>query len=222
MAALAISQYYLGATIGDVHVFRHPAQVEGRKILEAVESFPRQVLDEIIVGQVAVDALDAAMRPGMKPGFIFGLHRMATAAKLRTLGFGIEARRSKSRQYPQDRRDCRRNQNIDQGFSLGKAHTHLRLKGGRQDQALQGVPMTTVPEGRHSNQNGRGASAPDDPVAEGSQTTPSCGAGYPNPCLGSKIKNYFKIVKSERFEVREIMGGTDGPGSREDKRKGFS
>ena len=72
--------------------------------------------------------------------------------------------------------------------------------------------MTTVPEGRHSNQNGRGASAPDDPVAEGDWTTPSCGAGYPNPCLGSKIKNYFKIVKSERFEVREIMGGTGGFG----------
>ena len=96
MAALAISQNYLGATVGDVHVFRHPAQVEGRKILEAVESFPRQVLNEIIVGQVAVNALDAAMRPGMKPGLEFGLHRMATAAKLRTLGLGIEAWRSKS------------------------------------------------------------------------------------------------------------------------------
>ena len=73
--------------------------------------------------------------------------------------------------------------------------------------------MTTVPEGRHSNQNGRGASAPDDPVAEGGRTTFSCGAGYPKPCLGGKI-NIIKIVKSERFEVREIMGGTGGAGLR--------
>ena len=103
MAPLAIGQHHFGAVVGNLHLVGNPAQVEGRKILESVDGFPGQVLDEIIVGQVAVDALDAAMRPGMKPGFVFGLHRMATAAKLRTLGFGIEARRSKSRKYPQDR-----------------------------------------------------------------------------------------------------------------------
>jgi len=118
MAALAIGHHYLGAMVGNLDIVGNPAQVEKRKILEAVHSFPCQVLDEIIVGQVAVDALDAAVRPGMEPGLVFGLHHMATAAKLRTLGFGIKARRSKSRQYPQNRCDCRRHQNIKQGFSL--------------------------------------------------------------------------------------------------------
>jgi hypothetical protein len=33
--------------------------------------------------------------------------------------------------------------------------------------------------------------------------------------LGKHDKYYFKIVKSERFEVREIMGGTGGAGLRE-------
>jgi hypothetical protein len=32
--------------------------------------------------------------------------------------------------------------------------------------------------------------------------------------LGEQDKYYFKIVKSELFEVREIMGGTGGAGLR--------
>ncbi len=132
---------------------------------------------------------------------------MATAAKLRTLGFGIEARRSKSHKYPQNRNDCRRNQNIDQGFSLGKAHTHLRLEGGRQDQALQGVSLTTVPEGRHGNQNGRGASAPDAPEAEGGRRTLSCGADRPNSHLCSKINIISKLSSQSSSRSWNLWAG---------------
>ena len=82
--------------------------------------------------------------------------------------------------------------------------------------------MTTVPEGRHSNQNGRGASAPDDPVAEGGQTTPSCGAGYPNPCLGSKINITSKLSSQSGSRSWKLWVGPAGLGSREDKRRGFS
>ena len=121
MAALAIFQNYLGAMVGNADVTGNHARVEFHRILDALQALRHQVVSQVIIGQVAVDAFDTVVGARVKPGLIFRLEHMATAAKLRTLGFGIEARRSKSRQYPQDRRDRRRNQHIDQGFSLGKA-----------------------------------------------------------------------------------------------------
>ena len=150
--------------------------------------------------------------PGVKPGLVFRLQHVATAAKLRTLGFGIEAGRSKSHKYPQNRHDCRRNQNIDQDFSLGKAHTHLRLEGGRQDQARQGVSLTTVPEVRHGNQNGRGASAPDAPPAEEGRRTLSCGAGRPNSHLCSKINIISKLSSQSYSRSGNLWAGPVGSG----------
>ena len=145
---------------------------------------------------------------------------MATAAKLRTLGFGIEAGRSKGDKYPQNRGDCRRNQNIDQGFSLGKAHTHLRLEGGRQAQALQGVSLTAVPEARHGNQNGRGASAPDAPMTEEGRTTLSGGAGCPKH-LCSKIKIISKLSSQSSSRSGNLWRDRrGGPPARQDRRPG--
>jgi hypothetical protein len=155
MAALAICQYYLGTVVGDADIFGNHARVEFHRILDSVQSLGPQVIDEVIVGQVAVNAFDPMMSARVKPGLVFRLQDMATAAKLGAFGFGIEAGRPKRHKYPQNRGDGRRNQNREQDFSLGKAHTHLWLEGGRQDQALQRISLTTVPEARHGNHNGR-------------------------------------------------------------------
>ena len=100
--------------------FGDAARMEGQGILDTLHGLPKQVVGQIVIGQVAVDALDILMGPGVKPGLVFRLQDVATAAELRTLGFGVEPRGAKGHKDPQNRHDRRRNQHIDQDFSLGK------------------------------------------------------------------------------------------------------
>ena len=121
MATLTIFQDYLGAMVGNSNGLGDAARMKSQGIFDTFHRLPNQVVGQIIVRQVAIDAFYVLMGAGVKPGLIFRLQHMATAAKLGTFGFGIEAGRSKGDKYPQNRGDCRRNQYNDQDFSLGKA-----------------------------------------------------------------------------------------------------
>ena len=63
MAALAICQHHLGAMVGNVDIIGNHARVEYHRILDALKALGHQVIDQVIIGQVAVDALDPAMGP---------------------------------------------------------------------------------------------------------------------------------------------------------------
>jgi len=127
MAAAAIAFHHRGAMIRDVDGFGDEAGMKGHRILETLHGFPKQVVGQVIVGEMAIYALDVLMSPGVKPGLVFRLQHMATAAKLRTLRPGIEARRSKGHEYPQNRNDGQGYQRIDQGFVFGWAHAASRF-----------------------------------------------------------------------------------------------
>ncbi len=70
--------------------FRDLAGIKHSSVFHAVDGFPDVISTYIFMGKMTVDALDAAVRPGMKPGFILGLHDMAGSAEIRSLGFGHE------------------------------------------------------------------------------------------------------------------------------------
>lgn len=96
MAALAILQNYRGPTIGDANGFGDQARVKGQGILDTVHGLPEQVDGQVVVGQMAIDALEVLMGPGVKPGLILRLQYVATAAKIRRFRLGVEPRRPKS------------------------------------------------------------------------------------------------------------------------------
>jgi hypothetical protein len=125
MAAATITFHHRRPVIGDVNSFGNPAGVKGEAISHTFHSLPEQVVSQVIVGEVAVDALDKLMA-GMEPGLIFRLEDVTTAAELRALGFGKEAWGSKSRKYPQTHYDNRGNQYIGEEFFLGRAHDTSR------------------------------------------------------------------------------------------------
>jgi hypothetical protein len=81
--------------------------------------------------------------------------------------------------------------------------------------------LTTVPEARHGNLYGRGASAPDAPAVEKGRRTLSCEAGYPNSHLCSKINIISKLSSQNCSKSWSLRARPARPGQGEDKRKGF-
>jgi len=55
---------------------------------------------ETVVGQMAINAFDATMRPGMDPILVFGLHHMAAGTKVRSSRTGIETWWTKTDKKP--------------------------------------------------------------------------------------------------------------------------
>lgn len=92
VAALAIFLHHPGAVVGEADVIGYQARMEGYKILCAVNALPYQVPEERVIGQVAVHALDLAVLAGVKPGLVFRIQHVATAAELRAFGLGVESR----------------------------------------------------------------------------------------------------------------------------------
>ena len=103
MAALAILQNYRGPMIGDANGFGDEARVKGQGILYAVHGLPQQVVGQVVVGQMAIHALDVLVGPGVKPGLILRLQYVAAAAKIRGFRLGVEPRRAKSDQHREHR-----------------------------------------------------------------------------------------------------------------------
>ena len=74
--------------------------MEGYEIAHALQALGPQVMGQVVVGQVAVHALDILVRPGVEPVLVFRLQDVATAAELRAFGFGVEPRRPKGGKRP--------------------------------------------------------------------------------------------------------------------------
>lgn len=62
-----------GIMVGNFNDLGHLSGVIADDIVDAVDGFPVQVPGKIVVGEVAVDAGDAFVGPGMEPGFVFHL-----------------------------------------------------------------------------------------------------------------------------------------------------
>jgi hypothetical protein len=102
MAALAIFLHHTLASRGKSYILAHLSGVKTDHIVDAIEGFPKEVTGKSVVGEMAVNAGNAFMGPGVKPGFVFRLQYVATAAKLRGRGFGKELGRPKGHKQSQD------------------------------------------------------------------------------------------------------------------------
>jgi hypothetical protein len=90
--------------------FRNPAGIKHKGVFHAVNGFPDVIGADIFMGKVTVDAFNAAVRAGMKPGFKLGLHDMTGSAEVRRLGFGHEFRGTEHHKKPPSRsqnNDCK-------------------------------------------------------------------------------------------------------------------
>jgi hypothetical protein len=95
MTPFTIGLEDFGTVIGNPNNFRDPSRIKGKNILHAGEALPGHMVDEIIIGQVAVDALEAAVGTLMSPGLIFGFHDVAPGAEFRRSGFSVQLGRAK-------------------------------------------------------------------------------------------------------------------------------
>ena len=100
MAAPAIGHHHSGPGVGELDGLGNAARMEGHDIAHALQGLGPQVVGQVVVGQVAVDALDILVRPGVKPGLVFRLQDVATAAELRAFGLGVEPRGPKAVKRP--------------------------------------------------------------------------------------------------------------------------
>ena len=90
MAALTIGFGNPGPTVRQPDFVRNPAGVKNKGIPHALNTLLGQVVDYLIIRQMAIDAFDSAVGPLMPPGFIFSLHDMAGGTEFRGFGLGIK------------------------------------------------------------------------------------------------------------------------------------
>jgi hypothetical protein len=70
--------------VGQTDDVRDPAGIKGEDILHSGKAFPGQMINNLVIRQVAVYTFDPAVGPLMSPGFIFCFHDMAPGAELRS------------------------------------------------------------------------------------------------------------------------------------------
>jgi hypothetical protein len=92
VAADAVGLHHFFPMARERDLFRDPAGIKHKGVFHAVNGLPDVIGADVFMGKMTVDASDAAVRAGMKPGFKLGLHDMAGSAKVRRLGFGHEFR----------------------------------------------------------------------------------------------------------------------------------
>ena len=89
--------------LGNFYGFGIGGRVEINNIPGAINPFPDQMVEDIVVGQVAIDALDGSIDSGHEPGFVFFIHDMATVAKL---GSGGQSEHFRGGDRSQDSKSC--------------------------------------------------------------------------------------------------------------------
>jgi hypothetical protein len=114
-------------SIGNGYSFRDASRVEHHHILCTVNAFPQVMSGHVLVGKVAVDALDVAVSPFMKPGFELSLHHMARGAEFRRLGSGQQLRRPKHEECAYNPGDKGHDEKIPQAPQPGSAHLSTSL-----------------------------------------------------------------------------------------------
>jgi hypothetical protein len=123
VAAQAVFFDHAGPMRRKFYVVVKLSGIKANKIVHTVHGFPKEVTGKSVIGEVAVNTGNAFMGPGMKPGFIFRFHHVATAAKIRRRGFGQKLGRPKSHEQSQDRSQRPETSEIEQNLGKpGKSH----------------------------------------------------------------------------------------------------
>ena len=73
MATQTVFFDYPGVMVRNLNHLVHLSGVVPDDIVHAVDGFPEEVPGKIIVGEMAFDAGDPFMSPGVEPGFVFHL-----------------------------------------------------------------------------------------------------------------------------------------------------
>lgn len=70
------------ATIRDLDGIFVDARMEEHQVSGPVDTFPQKMIGGIVIGQMAVNALNGPVNPGHEPGFILVVHDMAGITEL--------------------------------------------------------------------------------------------------------------------------------------------
>jgi len=90
VAADAVGLHHFLPMIRERDGFRYRSGIKHQRVFHAVNGLPDVIGADILVWKVTVDAFDAPVRPGVKPGFKLGLHDVAGSTEVRRLCFGHE------------------------------------------------------------------------------------------------------------------------------------
>lgn len=80
-----------------LYPFRHPAGIKNQHVLQAVYGFPDIKNRLVLIRQMAIDTLLAAMGPAVYPSVILRLHHMTSCAKGRFAALGEQPWRAKQK-----------------------------------------------------------------------------------------------------------------------------
>jgi hypothetical protein len=108
MASDAIGFDKTFSMIGNFYGFDINGRVEIHKIFCTVNALPEKMADEIVVGQMTVNALDGSVHAGHEPRLILVVHDMATVAEFRGGGQRDYPRRNSSGQNAESGENHRR------------------------------------------------------------------------------------------------------------------
>jgi|ADurb_Total_1113_FD_contig_71_125134_length_690_multi_2_in_0_out_0_2 hypothetical protein len=80
MASLAVFAKNLLAMKRYSNIFRINTTVEKKKILHAINPLPYSIIDDVIIGKMAIHTFDIPVKPSQKPSLILQIHDMAGIA----------------------------------------------------------------------------------------------------------------------------------------------
>jgi hypothetical protein len=89
MTPLAVGLGNPSPPIGEANIFGDPPGIKDKGVPHTGQALPGQMVDDLIIGQMTVNAFDSAMSPLMPPGLVFGLHDMAAGAEFWGSGCGV-------------------------------------------------------------------------------------------------------------------------------------